>query len=72
MKRIEFSKLPNKVKETDIYDNCNEFHVDQHQVALYDKEFEEYFKCRLIMTQIDSWICEFEDIDFTWFLLRWS
>ena len=67
MKRIEFSKLPNKVKETVIYDNCNE--LLSHA---YDREFAEYFKCRLIMTQIDSWICEFEDVDFTWFMLKWT
>jgi len=72
MKQVLFTKLPDSVIATDIYDNCNIHHDDIHQTALYDKEFEESFKCRLILTHQRWWICEFEDIDYTWFVLKWG
>ncbi len=72
MKQIKFLHLPDRGRETEIYCNCNEFQYSKHLAAIYDKVFEEYFRCRLIYSPTIGWVCEFEDIDYTWFMMKWS
>ena len=72
MKQILFENLPNKMKDTIIYNTCNDFEEKPEIELENNTAFEEYFRCKLSQTHLDTWICTFEEIDYTWFILKWS
>ena len=72
MKYISIYDLPSSITETDEFINCNDYGALDHDDELndYDLAFEKFAKCRLKLIDQD-WVCEFNEDDYTWFVLTW-
>jgi len=64
MIEITFYDFPVKAQYTKQYEDCNSSNN-------YNAEFETYFRCKLYHNKI-GWRAQFDDEEYTLFLLRWA
>ena len=64
MIEIQFYEFPDKAQYTKQYEDCTGSNN-------YNAEFEKYFRCKLYYNKI-GWRAQFDDEEYTLFLLRWA
>ena len=65
MIEIQFYEFPDKAQYTKQYEDC-------HGSNNYNAEFEKYFRCKLYYNNKIGWRAQFDDEEYTLFLLRWA
>ena len=63
---IHWRDLPDSVVNTLLYASCN------RRAYRGNTEFEKYFRCKLYHDCVTGWEVQFDDAEYTWFVLRWS
>ena len=74
MKMIEMYDLPDAIRNTDEFDNCNKFgaYSSEGEKNEYDRAFEQLIRGTLRLVGNGCWYIEFTDEEYTWFLMRFS
>ena len=71
MVRISLLELPNSIRKTKIYRDCNRYGaVNDINKNEYDYSFERFARCTLDYDN-GEWTCVFTEDDYIWFVLTW-
>jgi len=62
---MHWRELPDSVVSTPQYATCNTTYSEDNA------EFEKYFRCKLYHDDDTGWEVQFDDVEYTWFVLRW-